>query len=76
MKMHTSKEMEIHDNSNVVMAPIIRPEIQKTTEMEAGNYFVPAAPSNGKLSTTSKVVAAIAGVLLVGFIVLTIILSV
>ena len=75
MKINTNKEMEIHDNSNVVMAPIIRPDIQKTTEMEAGNYFVPATASGEKRSAASKVVAAIAGVLLVGFIVLTIILS-
>lgn len=75
MKFSTNKEMEIKDNSNVVMAPIIRPEVQRTTEMEAGNYFVPATASGEKRSTTSKIVAAIAGVLLVGFIVLTVILS-
>ena len=76
MKFSTNKDMEIKDNSNVVMAPIIRPEIQKTTEMETGNYFAPTAPSGSKPSVTSKVVAIIAAVLLIGFIALTIILSI
>ena len=74
MKITTNKEMEIHDNSKIVMAPIINTSIQKTTVIESGNYFVPT-PSYDEKTQNINVTSIIGAILIVGFVALVIVLS-